>query len=84
MAKMPVEKDSMHYNMQHERRGLALIFNHEFFDNPSLNHRRGTNVDANKLKDTLGRYHFEVVELKDYTWKKMLDEIERGNILQQG
>jgi hypothetical protein len=32
VARMPVERDSDKYNMNHKRRGLAIIFNHREFD----------------------------------------------------
>lgn len=39
------------YKMNHQRRGLALIFNHErFFWHLRLQDRRGTWVDRNNLK----------------------------------
>jgi hypothetical protein len=38
-AKMPAARYSSEYNMNHAKRGIALIFNHEHFDFPSLKSR---------------------------------------------
>ena len=42
------------YEMENKRRGLALIFNQEHFEDQD-NDRRGTNVDRDNLEK---RYHF--------------------------
>ncbi|KAK7072110.1 hypothetical protein SK128_019133, partial [Halocaridina rubra] len=31
-ARMPVERDSSYYNMNHKYRGRCIIFNHRIFD----------------------------------------------------
>lgn len=46
------------YNMNHLKRGLALIFNHESFDSHAP--RRGTHVDRDRLNNTLKSLDFEV------------------------
>ena len=49
------------YDMNHGRRGLALIFNHFRFDvRLKLEERAGTNVDKEILKSTLSRLGFDV------------------------
>ena len=57
---MPVEKDAEEYNMNHKRRGKAVIFNHDEFQNKTL-HRAGTAVDVSILKETYKALGFEVV-----------------------
>ncbi|KAF4530483.1 hypothetical protein B566_EDAN014686 [Ephemera danica] len=74
---MPVEKYSLHYNMQHPRRGKALIFNHEIFDTPSLTPRTGTNVDSQNLQECLLALGFEVCLHKDLRWKEIEYIIEK-------
>jgi hypothetical protein len=40
IARMPVERYASEYNMQHLKRGYAIIFNHENFEIPSLKSRK--------------------------------------------
>ena len=57
---MPVEKDAEEYNMKHKRRGKAVIFNHDEFEDKSL-HRHGSAVDVRVLTETYEALEFEVV-----------------------
>lgn len=75
---MPTERNAEEYNMNHKKRGLALIFNHEFFDIPSLENRKGTNVDCEKLKKTFKSLDFEVSTYKDCKLREFLDHIDKG------
>jgi len=46
VADMPVEREAETYNMNHRRRGTALIFNHMHFDSRlQLKQRNGTHAD---------------------------------------
>jgi caspase-like apoptosis-related cysteine protease len=56
---MPVEKYAEEYNMNHNRRGKAVIFNHDEFKNKSP--RPGSAVDVRILKETYEALGFEVV-----------------------
>jgi caspase-like apoptosis-related cysteine protease len=56
---MPVEKYAEEYNMNHNKRGKAVIFNHDEFKNKSPRH--GSAVDVRVLKETYGELGFEVV-----------------------
>lgn len=47
-----------YYTMNHKKRGMALIFNHEIFEINSP--RKGTNVDRDRLKDTMESLDFDV------------------------
>jgi caspase-like apoptosis-related cysteine protease len=58
-AVMPVEKYAEEYNMNHNRRGKAVIFNHDEFKNN--NPRPGSAVDVCNLKETYEALGFEVV-----------------------
>lgn len=66
------------YKMSHKNRGDALIFNQEYFE--TLDRRRGTNVDCEKLRQTLEGLHFDVKIYKDY-WhtaiRSVLEEFSR-------
>lgn len=75
---MPVERNAREYNMNHKHRGLALIFNHEFFDIPSLKARAGTNVDCEELRKALKRLDFDVSVHKDCKLRDILKHIEKA------
>jgi hypothetical protein len=56
---------------------MAIIFNHECFDIPTLKRRNGTNVDRDNLERTLRDLDFQVevydnLNIKDIT--KILDQ----------
>ena len=78
---MSVDRNAMEYNMNHKKRGLALIFNHEEFEIPFLENRKGTNFDAEKLKETFENLHFEVTIHKDCTLKVFLEHIAEGRCI---
>ena len=65
--------------MDHPRRGLAIIFNHENFS-PSvgMNRRVGTELDARNLRKYLGRLGFDVVVFQDLRVADMRRQFERG------
>jgi len=56
---MPVENYAEEYNMNHSRRGKAVIFNHDAFEDQSVHHI-GSAVDVSVLKETYGALGFEV------------------------
>jgi len=56
---MPVEKDAEEYNMNHKRRGKAVIFNHDKFKNKTP--RPGSAIDVRVLTETYEALGFEVV-----------------------
>lgn len=76
--RMPVERDSEVYNMNHKKRGVAFIFNHmEFDDRLGLKPRNGTNADRDNLRTTLRGLDFEVRVYDDLTVKdvdRLLEE----------
>uniref|UniRef100_A0A2M3ZJ43 Putative caspase n=1 Tax=Anopheles braziliensis TaxID=58242 RepID=A0A2M3ZJ43_9DIPT len=76
-ARMPVDRYAAEYNMEHKRRGLALIFNHENFDVPQLKARAGTNVDCENLSTALKALDFEVHVYKDLKLRDLQKEVER-------
>lgn len=82
VARMPVLRDEMFYNMNHKKRGLAVIFNHEHFDIDKLKTRTGTDVDARNLKATLMALGFEVAVHNDLKTRTLLDEVQKGKILE--
>ncbi|XP_028030458.1 caspase-1-like [Bombyx mandarina] len=62
-AKMPVERYAHYYNMNHNNRGMAIIFNHEHFEIHNLKSRTGTNVDSDSLSKVLRGLGFSVTVL---------------------
>ncbi|OWR45225.1 caspase-1 [Danaus plexippus] len=64
-AKMPVHRNAQRYNMQHPKRGMALIFNHETFDIHNLKQRTGTSVDSDNLSKVLKSLGFKVTILNN-------------------
>lgn len=78
-AKMPVERYASEYNMKHKNRGLALIFNHETFEIPSLKARAGTNVDCENLYQTLKLLNFDVQIYKDKKLKEIQYLIDKAS-----
>lgn len=75
---MPTERHASQYNMNHKNRGLALIFNHESFDIPSLKPRQGTNVDCENLSAALKKLHFQVNTFKDCKLREILKHVDHG------
>eukprot|EP00094_Tigriopus_californicus_P003211 TCALIF_03091-PB protein Name:"Similar to Caspase-1 (Spodoptera frugiperda)" AED:0.13 eAED:0.13 QI:0/0/0.33/0.66/0.5/0.66/3/83/463 len=83
VARMPTEKDSEIYNMNHKRRGVAFIFNHMHFDpRLQLKERNGTHADAENLKRTLRQLGFEVRPFNDLPFRdieRLLEECALEN-----
>ncbi|XP_053535841.1 caspase-6 [Ictalurus punctatus] len=66
----------MEYKMDHKRRGMALIFNHENFH--GLKERRGTNKDRDKLTERFQGLGFEVNCHNDKSKAEVLKEIRKA------
>lgn len=78
MQTAPTERYATHYKMNHGKRGLAIIFNHEFFTISHLKPRSGTNVDCENLVNTLKDLGFEVNDFHNATHKDISKNLERG------
>ncbi|XP_053559526.1 LOW QUALITY PROTEIN: caspase-6 [Bombina bombina] len=64
------------YNMKHKRRGLALIFNHEwFYWQLTLTERRGTNADRDNLENRLTELGFEVQSYNNLKTEEVFQKI---------
>lgn len=81
MAKAPVDKNDFYYKMNHPKRGLAIIFNHEHFNQPNLSMRNGTNVDAENLRETFESLDFDVTIHKDLIYSDLEYVIEKSEII---
>ncbi|XP_066137368.1 caspase-6 isoform X2 [Saccopteryx bilineata] len=72
----PAEK----YKMDHKRRGLALIFNHErFFWHLTLPDRRGTNADRDNLQRRFSDLGFEVKCFNNLKAEELLLKLHEGD-----
>jgi len=77
-AFLPIDRDSEYYNMNHPKRGRALIFNHENFEpNLELKARSGTAIDRDILCIRLRELDFEVSYFDDLTYFGLIIEIEK-------
>ncbi|ODM92296.1 Caspase-1 [Orchesella cincta] len=77
-ALMPVHKDSEVYNMNHPKRGRALILNHENFNsNLDLGRRYGTERDKMSLQQTFKNLGFDVSAFDDLTYHEVAKEVEK-------
>lgn len=78
---MPVPKYATHFKMDHKKRGIALIFNHETFECGGLKSRSGTNEDCNNLRDCLAWLGFDVQVFKDLNYMDLEYQIRQGKYL---
>lgn len=76
----PTQRYAVYYNMSHTKRGVAFIFNHEFFTVPHLKPRCGTNVDCENLTLALKNLGFEVNDFHNLTHKDVVKQLERGEL----
>ena len=76
------EDIQLRYRMDHRKRGLAIVFNHENFSlSVGMNRRTGTELDARNLRKYLGRLGFEVVVFQDLRVAEIKRQFERGRFL---
>lgn len=76
---MPVDRDSEEYNMQHSRRGVFVILNHDTFTTERP--RKGSDVDVEALQKTHETLGFEVKVYHNSTVdqiKSLIWECKRG------
>jgi caspase-like apoptosis-related cysteine protease len=59
-VEMPVDWDASEYNMQHKRRGRAVIFNNDTFDTEHYAPREGSKIDVENLHKILSSLLFDV------------------------
>lgn len=68
------------YNMSHPKRGVALIFNHEYFLREDKTKRTGTEKDRDRLSEVLERLDFDVKTFDDLSFKEMMKELNESKI----
>uniref|UniRef100_A0A182JU74 Caspase family p20 domain-containing protein n=1 Tax=Anopheles christyi TaxID=43041 RepID=A0A182JU74_9DIPT len=72
--------DDAHYDMRHERRGVAVIFNHRHFLHAP--ERKGTDADCENIRQVLADLQFEVRVFRDLRKKEIkqvLDDLAEEN-----
>lgn len=72
----PEPNSNHYYNMEHKKRGLALIFNHGKFDCNSP--REGTQIDRGRLEKTLQFLDFDVRIYDDKNISEIRSILEDG------
>jgi len=63
------EKDAEEYNMRHPRRGVALIFNHRYFND--MDPRSGSDKDCQNLEVELKSLGFEIQVHNDLSYTEL-------------
>lgn len=74
---MKTFRSAAEYNMNHKNRGMAIIFNHENFDDFNDLPRRGSNKDLSRLKKTLESLNFEVESHTDLSANEIKEKIRK-------
>jgi hypothetical protein len=75
-VEMPVAWDADKYNMQHKRRGHAVIFNHDTFDHPrDYKHREGSQIDVKNLQEAFSSLLFDVTIHNNLEYLKIKEVI---------
>lgn len=64
--------------MNHTKRGLALIFNHELFASDYMDPRHGTNVDCDALMTSLTQLGFSVRDYQNLNFKAITTVLAEG------
>ncbi|KAG8238836.1 hypothetical protein J437_LFUL018470 [Ladona fulva] len=63
------------YNMNHGKRGVALIFNNIHFEKEFINQRHGAELDEQALSETLSNIGFTIRLCRDMTRKEIREEL---------
>ncbi|XP_031628321.1 caspase-1-like [Contarinia nasturtii] len=68
---VPKRQIEYYYKMDHKKRGIALIFNHEKFYDFDVTTRIGTNIDRDRLHQTFSGLGFDVIIHNDRTEREI-------------
>jgi hypothetical protein len=75
----PIVADAEEYNMNHEKRGRAIIFNHEkYSEYLCLMERHGTHADKICLKQRFEKLKFDVEVFDDLTFTEIKAKLVRS------
>lgn len=75
-VKIGLDPHAEEYNMNHKRRGVALVLNHIHFE--SMSTRKGSEKDAENLEASLGNLGFDVRIYTDPTIKTISTVLHEG------
>lgn len=75
----PTSTFATHYKMNHPKRGMALIFDHESFLDPGLIIREGTHLDCKELEKTWNKFGFDVTVYHDLMYAEIAKTLKTGN-----
>ncbi|KDR22859.1 hypothetical protein L798_00179 [Zootermopsis nevadensis] len=70
-ADMPVDWNADEYNMQHKRRGHAVIFNHDMFETRNYAPREGSHIDVENLREAFSSLLFDVTIHNNLEYSKI-------------
>lgn len=75
-----IDLESADYNMNHEKRGLAIVFNHFKFDSEKFKNeqRYGTEKDRNRLEETFKSLDFDVHVHNDCSRQEIAKVLQSG------
>jgi hypothetical protein len=76
-----LDQNDLYYSMKKTERGLAIIFNHEFFDDidgDSAEPRSGTMSDVKRLCCTFSDLGFKIDLQENRTYNEIMDHISQG------
>ena len=73
------------YQMNHAKRGMAIIFHHDKFDDDKsrlyqLATRTNSASQRDRLSETLTKLKFEVEFVENKTWKEIQEKMEDGKM----
>lgn len=74
-ALMSTDYYEENYNMNHQKRGSALIFVHENFKSEKIQKRLNATKDCEDLQKSLKQLDFDVSIYKDYTFNQIKEKI---------
>lgn len=73
-----IDKDADVYNINHYKRGAALILYHYEFEDALLGTREGTEIDVAALEEALNLLRFDVEVCNNYTYSQIYDKLNEG------
>lgn len=73
----PTAQDASHYNMDHPKRGMALIFSHDTYKGDYAHKRKGTIIDCERLRKSLEMLEFEVLEYHNLNFEDIKSRLQK-------
>jgi len=76
-VEIPVDWDAREYNMQHRRRGHAVIFNHDTFETDHYAPREGSKIDVKNLYEKFSSLLFDVTIHENLEYSEIKNTISK-------